>query len=49
MLWLGKISETSYVELADVVMWVTLGLFTAVVADKKFNFRKNGEDDATRT
>ena len=42
ILWVGKISESSYVKLEDVLLWIVLGLFAANVVDKKFNLNKNG-------
>lgn len=43
ILFLGKISEESYVKLEDVLLWIILGLFAANVVDKKFQFKKDGE------
>ena len=43
VLWIGKISEESYVKLEDVLLWIVLGLFAANVVDKKFQFRKDEE------
>ena len=43
ILWVGKISEASYVKLEDVLMWIVLGLFAANVVDKKFDLKKDGE------
>jgi len=40
LLWTGKVSEASYVQLEDVLMWIVLGLFAANVVDKKFDLNK---------
>jgi len=40
LLWQGKLSEEGYVELGDIILWLILGLFTANVATKAFDFRK---------